>query len=129
MVVNKSDREGADRTEKDLMHMLGLREGERRDIEIVRAIAVRGLKEGSGISELAEAVESHRERGRERFAKAAERRAQTHIIELVRGLLSDRIERSISAAGGFAELARDVAERRTDPYTVAESLIKELAQH
>ncbi len=37
LVVNKADREGADRTERDLRHMLGLRaEGERREVEIDR---------------------------------------------------------------------------------------------
>ncbi len=58
LVVNKSDREGADRTERDLMHMLDLRaHGERKDVEIVRTIATKGTAEGSGIAELAKAVE------------------------------------------------------------------------
>src|SRR6185369_2075484 len=53
LVVNKADREGADRTERDLMHMLDLRTGDRKDVEIVRTIATRGTAEGSGIAELA----------------------------------------------------------------------------
>src|SRR6478672_6456706 len=53
LVVNKADREGADRTERDLLHMLDLRaSGERRDVEIVRTIATKGTAEGSGITEL-----------------------------------------------------------------------------
>src|SRR5213078_850477 len=62
LVVNKADREGADRTERDLMHMLDLRTGDRKDVEIVRTIATRGNAEGSGIRELADAIEKHRER-------------------------------------------------------------------
>ena len=59
LVVNKADREGADRAERDLMHMLDLRAtGERKDVEIVRTIATRGTAEGSGITELAAAVEA-----------------------------------------------------------------------
>jgi LAO/AO transport system kinase len=43
LVVNKADREGADRTERDLMHMLDLRaDGERKEVEILRTIANRG---------------------------------------------------------------------------------------
>src|SRR5690606_28762926 len=62
LVVNKADREGADRAERDLMHMLGLREGERREVEIVRTIAAWGVREGSGIAELAAAIEARRRR-------------------------------------------------------------------
>src|SRR5215468_11939196 len=63
LAVNKADREGADRTERDLLHMLDLRaSGERKDVEIVRTIATRGTAEGSGIAELAVATEGHRER-------------------------------------------------------------------
>ncbi len=75
LVVNKADREGADRTERDLMHMLDLRAaGERKDVEIIRTIANRGLGNGSGIAELAEAIERHREAawpGRRRWPRAA----------------------------------------------------------
>src|SRR5262249_1145706 len=60
LVVNKADREGADRTERDLMHMLDLRTGDRKAVQIVRTIATRGTAEGSGITELAAAVEEHR---------------------------------------------------------------------
>src|SRR6476661_4932521 len=48
LVVNKSYRKGAATTERDLMHMLDLRAGERRDVQIVRTIATKGNAEGSG---------------------------------------------------------------------------------
>src|SRR4051794_18373285 len=61
LCVNKADREGVDRTVRDLLHMLDLRaSGDRRDVEIVRTIATKGTAEGSGIRELATAIESHR---------------------------------------------------------------------
>ncbi len=127
LVVNKSDREGADRTERDLMHMLGLREGARGDVEIVRTIASHGLKDGSGIIDLANAIEHRRRHLKERLQEAAQRRAQTHIVELVRGMLGDQVETLIASAGGISELAHDVANRSRDPYTVAESLVSSLA--
>src|SRR5258706_1488355 len=60
LVVNKADREGADRTERDLMHMLDLRSGDRKDVTIIRTIATRGTAADSGIADLAGAVEAHR---------------------------------------------------------------------
>ena len=58
LVVNKADREGADRTVRDLTHMLELRPHEAVEVEIVRTVAT----SGKGIDELAKACERHRER-------------------------------------------------------------------
>jgi LAO/AO transport system kinase len=128
LAVNKADREGADRTERDLLHMLDLRAtGERKEVEIVRTIATRGTAEGSGIAELAAAVERHRERawGADSTARATAR-AAAHLGELVRALLSDRAQRALHARGGLDEIARAVVERRSDPWTLAEQLVDAL---
>jgi LAO/AO transport system kinase len=128
LVVNKADREGADRTERDLMHMLDLRTGDRKDVEIVRTIATRGTAEGSGIAELATAIEAHRKRawtGESAMARANVR-ATAQLAELVRALLADRAARTMAARGGLAEIARAVVERRQDPWTIAEQLVATL---
>src|SRR5438067_13798046 len=58
LCVNKADREGVDRTVRDLLHMLDLRaEGASKHVEIIQTVATRG----SGIVELADAIERHRE--------------------------------------------------------------------
>jgi LAO/AO transport system kinase len=106
--------------------MLDLRaHGERKEVEIVRTIATRGTAEGSGIAELAAAVERHRARawtGPGAVERAAAR-ASVHLQELVRALLSDRAAHEIDARGGLGELARAIAERRADPWTLAEQLV------
>jgi LAO/AO transport system kinase len=126
LVVNKADREGADRTERDLLHMLDLRAtGERKEVQIVRTIATRGLAEGSGIAELAAAIEAHRARAwtGPGAAERARARAGAHLAELGRALLADRAARALAARGGLGEIAEAVAERRTDPWTMAEQLV------
>ena len=128
LVVNKADREGADRTERDLMHMLDLRTGDRKAVDIVRTIATRGTAEGSGITELAAAVEAHRQRawtGDGGAARAMER-ATSQLAELVRALLADRAARALAARGGMVQIARDVVEKRQDPWTIAEQLVDTL---
>ena len=126
LVVNKADREGADRAERDLLHMLDLRaSGERKEVEIVKTIATRGIAEGSGIAELATAIEAHRARAwsgpaAEPRAKA---RAGAHLAELVRALLADRAAHTLQAQGGLGEITEAVVLRRTDPWTVAEQLV------
>ena len=128
LVVNKADREGADRTERDLLHMLELRAGDRKDVAIVRTIATRGIAEGSGIAELAAAIEAHRARawsgeGAERRALA---RAGAHLGELVRALLADRAARAVSDHGGVEGLAAGIVAHRSDPWTVAEEIANSL---
>jgi GTPase len=126
LCVNKSDREGADRTVRDLMHMLDLRPaGDRKEIEIVNTVATRGLAPGSGVDELCAAIGRHRERawvgeGGEARARA---RAAAQVAELVRALLADRAERALARSGGLDEVAAAVAERRQDPYTAAEAIL------
>ena len=126
LVVNKADREGADRTERDLLHMLDLRaNGERKAVEIVRTIATRGNVDGSGIAELVVAIQAHAQRtwhGPTAEARAASR-AASHIAELVRALLADQVEAALVKRGGLLEFASAVAKRETDPWTVAESLL------
>lgn len=126
LVVNKSDREGADRTERDLLNMLDLRAtGERKEVEIVRTIATRGTAEGSGIIELGAAIERHRERawsGPTAEARAIAR-ATFHLAELVRGLLADQAAKATSSRGGLGEIAKAVVDRTSDPWTVAEQLV------
>jgi len=131
LCINKADREGADRTERDLMHMLDLRgTGEHnKDVPIVRTIATRGNADDSGVRELADAIEAHRERawtGEVGQARAV-RRATAQLAELVRGLIADRAERAVARVGGLAPIATAVVAHRLDPYTAAEQIVAGVA--
>ena len=129
LCINKADREGADRAERDLLHMLDLRaDGERKQVEILRTIANRNVGTGSGIGELAEAIDRHRALAWSGEAGVARTtaRAAAQVAELVRGLLADRVEAALAARGGLADLAADVAAKRTDPWTLAETVVGSL---
>jgi LAO/AO transport system kinase len=130
LCVNKADREGADRTVRDLLHMLDLRAGSdgvsraaEKEVEIIQTIASRGLAEGSGIVELADAVERHREKAwtGEAGERRGRARAGAQVAELVRALLADKVERGL--ASRLDEVAAAVVERREDPYTAAEKIV------
>lgn len=126
LVVNKADREGADRTERDLVHMLGLRaDAARSRVEIVRTVATRGIATGSGIADLAAAIERHRAEVWNGPTAAARRlaRAEAHVVELVRALLADRAARALADRGGLSEIARAVVDHTADPWTLAEELL------
>ena len=123
-VLNKSDREGADRLEEQLHAMLSLvmpRDGWHP--AVVRTVAT----ENQGIGSLAETVarfRAHFETSGERARKHTEH-WRNHLLELLESRL---VEQVLTSAGGEAalnRLAADVAERRKDPFTaVAEILAK-----
>jgi LAO/AO transport system kinase len=129
LVVNKSDREGADRTVRDLFHMLELREqGGPKQVEIIKTVAAWGLREGSGIVELSNAIEQHKQEMSigDVAVRAAERRAAAYLAELVRSLLAERADTALARLGGLAQLAQEVACRKRDPYSAAETIMSAL---
>jgi LAO/AO transport system kinase len=127
--VNKSDREGADRTVRDLRHMLELNttvSGARKDgweIPIIKTVAARN----EGVGELWDAVAQHRallERSGELIKREAQR-AKTELVEVLRERLLREALRKLSAQGAaLDDLANKIARRELDPYTVADDAAK-----
>jgi len=121
-VLNKADREGADRLEEQLHAMLALvmpRDGWHPPV--LRTIAT----DNQGIEALAAAIakfRAHFEAGSERSRKHAEH-WRNRLLELLEARILDRV---LHAAGGEAalnQLASDVAERRKDPFTAVSELL------
>jgi LAO/AO transport system kinase len=123
LVVNKSDREGAERTARDLRHMLSLRAARTHTVTVVPTIATRGVAQGSGIAELAAAIEVHRAGAwtGPGAVSRARTRARAQLDGLVRALLAERAARILAAS--VTDPADDLVERRTDPWTLAERLV------
>jgi LAO/AO transport system kinase len=124
--VNKSDREGADRTVRDLRSMLelnhamlGAGEDAGHEIAIVKCVASRG----EGIPELWDAVEAHYRflKGGPGLLERETERARTELVEVLRERLLDVALRRLAQQGAHLdELASRIARRETDPYTVAD---------
>jgi LAO/AO transport system kinase len=121
-VLNKSDREGADRVEAELEAMLHLapdREGWKP--RIIRTVAT----ENKGIEELALAVEQYRENFRQ--SEGQQEKKLEHWKRRLLALAEDMFLRRIIAgdAGQSAldSLAHEVAGRRKDPYAAARELL------
>ena len=121
--VNKSDREGADRTVRDLRSMLELNHVLGRDaaheIAIVKSVASRG----EGIAELWNAIDSHYQflRSGPGLLQRETQRARSELVEVLRErLLKVALERLASQGAQLDDLALRIARRETDPYTVAD---------
>ena len=121
-VLNKSDREGADRLEQELLAMLSLvmpRDGWQPPV--VRTIA----SENKGIDVLAATIAKfrvHFESSGERRRKHVEHWKQ-RLIELVESRL---LQKALGGAGGEArltELAGEVADRKKDPFAAVNEIL------
>jgi LAO/AO transport system kinase len=114
-VLNKADREGAERTFKDLAMVLSLADHDEHTWlpPIVRTVAARG----EGIDELVAAIARHRTWMEQGGRLVARRRAQLRLR--VETILKDRV---LAAAREQAGLEREVErgfEERVDPYALA----------
>jgi LAO/AO transport system kinase len=122
LCVNKADRDGADRTVRDLAGMLELRGHDQAEVEIVRTVAT----SGTGIDELANAVERHRDRdgGKDRVARRR-RRARATVREIALDRFRAQIDAWLDDSAQASEIAA-VAERTQDPYTSAGHLMSDV---
>src|SRR5580692_2133827 len=121
-VLNKADREGADRLEQQLMAMLSLvmpRDGWHPPV--VRTVA----SESKGIETLAETIAKFR-----KHFEASGERERKHVEHWKRrrlGVIESRlVERVLGGADGESQLAgmaKEVAERKKDPFTAVNELL------
>ena len=120
-VVNKSDREGADRTATAIESNLALQSygaGEWRP-PIIKTEATTGR----GVAELWAAIQAfraHSETGRQ---KRRRMRAEYRLRELLTHQLLDHIERDVLAPGEMQAVLDRIAARDIDPYSAAAAIL------
>ena len=121
-VLNKADREGADRLEQQLLAMLSLvapRDGWQPTV--VRTVAT----ESKGIDALAETVtkfRKHFEASEERQRKRADHWKQ-RLIEMLQAQLLERVLDGAAGEKLLDELAADVANRKKDPFAAVGEIL------
>jgi LAO/AO transport system kinase len=122
-VLNKADREGADRLEEQLHAMLSLvmpRDGWHPPI--VRTVAT----ENRGIGELAAEIEKFRKH----FESSGERKKKdiehwkNRLIEMLESRLLERVLDGKEGEARLRDLAAAVADRKQDPFSAVSELLK-----
>lgn len=123
-VVNKADREGADRAVASIEAVLSLRgegdDGWRPPVVPTEATA------GKGVDEVIDAVERFRRHEGERLGRRRRERISTRLRERVSRLLLERLEREVLAAGEFGAMVDRVSAREIDLHAAARALASRL---
>lgn len=130
-VVNKADRDGADRTVRDLRMMLELRASDVAEGSweppIVRCVATRG----EGIDTLVSAIDRHKAQLDE-TGKRVERevaRARTELLQRLQGrLLRYAIGALERQEGSLDAVAERIARRELDPYELSKEITSRLKE-
>jgi LAO/AO transport system kinase len=128
-VVNKADREGADRTRRDLETMVSLNEYE--EGEWVPPVMPTEAANGKGVPELLETVMRHRavmfgEGNLDRFRRE---KATVELFELLKGRLLQAAVDDLRRHDLLDPLIADIAARRADPYSIVEKIVDHSFAH
>ena len=125
-VINKSDRDGAERVEREIraLQSLALRH-DGWTPPIVKTVA----SEGTGVAELAAAIEGYEaylKKENLALKKSAEN-WQQRLVEMLRDAMLEKARAQLGD-GNVARLAAEVAEHKRDPYTLVEEIAANVAK-
>ncbi len=124
-VINKCEREGADKMERDLRMVLEM--GRKREDGWEPLIFKTEAVLGKGIFELVYGIYRHKQalEDSEGFKKKMRERAKATFLEILENELMMRFIEKIETKGEMESIIDDLINRRTDPYSIAEKIIKE----
>lgn len=124
-VINKADREGADRLNLEIEMMLELNSEKvswRPPIKRTQASS------GEGISELAVSIEEHinylNDSGE--MIKRRTQRTKNELLTRIDDQIGRYVLQKIEATGEFENIVKKIQQRQQDPYTVVSEILKKV---
>ena len=124
-VINKSDREGAEKVERDLRMVLEM--GKRREMNWIPPIVKTEAVLGKGISELVQGIREHRQalEQSEAMKEKMRERAKAAFLGILESEVMSHFLRRIDRDGQWKTILDDLACRRIDPYSLVEKMMSE----
>jgi LAO/AO transport system kinase len=128
-VVNKSDREGADRTCRDLETMVSLNDYE--EGEWVPPVVRTEAYSGKGVPELVAVVARHAAHlfSGDRLEAFRREKASVELLEMLKTRLLEKAVADLEAEGLLGKLVSDIAARRKDPYGIVDKVVNHHFAH
>ena len=125
-VINKADRENANKTFTDIQAMLELSNAKIRwRPAIVKTIAITG----EGVKQLLEKIDEHTKHLAEGEAIHRQRRiVETELVESIKQKTAEQIIEALRSSGKLERLISQILERKIDPHTAAERALAEQNQ-
>ncbi|RME01136.1 MAG: hypothetical protein D6812_08550 [Deltaproteobacteria bacterium] len=126
-VVNKADREGAERTVRDIRQMLELREFAKDQWQ--PPIVLTTATEGRGIPELAAEIEKHYAdlTTRPDFEERKRRKAKERFLRLLRDEMMDHLLDALAGEERLERIVDRLTRKEIDPYGAATLVLDTLS--
>jgi LAO/AO transport system kinase len=129
-VINKADREGADRTYQDLVTMIDMRQKTpARDgwrPQVFKTEAPKSL----GLPELMTAILAHRDYlrrdGGQHLTRLMAPRLRQELVDLILQGIREKVLPLVLADEALHQALTDIAARKTDPYSVSDGIVARL---
>jgi LAO/AO transport system kinase len=125
-VINKSDREGAERVEREIRALQSLAvRSDQWTPPIVKTVA----SDGAGIAELAASISAYEDYLQKEglVLKHNIQNWQERLIEMLRDSLLDLARRQLGDQN-LSRYAAEIVEHKRDPYTLVEEIVGKLAK-
>jgi LAO/AO transport system kinase len=125
-VVNKADREGADRTARELSTMLDMRHTveDGWNPKVMKTEAQRG----TGIEELTEEILSHRAffQSSGAITDFLQNRSKRHFISILRDTMLNKALLIMAESNDLNRIVKEMNDHRIDPYSAVEEVISKI---
>jgi LAO/AO transport system kinase len=127
LVVNKADREGAERTFQDLLMMIDMRTAKAPGAWLPKVFMTQA-KEDQGVVELLGGVREHREflrgDGGQALKAARVARIRQEFLELLKEGVYTHLVHRLAQGGSIDRIIQEILNKKTDPYSASEALIR-----
>lgn len=126
-VINKADREGADRTYQDLVTMLHMRADLKDADGWQPGVFLTEAPKNVGVEELMAGIFAHQQylqqdRGKH-LKKILYQRTRAELLDLIKEGVVQTILQHITVNDRLDQLIADILAKKTDPYTVSEKIV------
>ncbi|MDY6953540.1 MAG: methylmalonyl Co-A mutase-associated GTPase MeaB [Thermodesulfobacteriota bacterium] len=128
-VVNKADQGGVEKTIKELQAMLDMNtQGGGQHHWRPPIVATEAIR-NRGVDELLSHIEAHKAflfgQGGKHLKGHMRKRALRELVETIKESVVTEIMQDLEASDAFEDMLDDIAEKRTDPFTLCEQIMKE----
>ncbi|MFP3868155.1 MAG: methylmalonyl Co-A mutase-associated GTPase MeaB [Desulfobacteraceae bacterium] len=126
-VINKADRDGAERTYQDLVTMLEMRSASQETDGWQPGVYLTEAPRNVGVAALMQGIFAHQQflhqDGGKVLQKTVYQRVRAELIDLIKAGIAQKIMQSLTANDQLEQLIDEILEKKTDPYTVSEDIV------
>ncbi len=126
-MINKADRDGADKTLNDLRLMIEMGQNKYKEGRWKPPILKAQAVFDKGVAELLEGIEEHRSYLNNALGglNSRKRKKNVHeeLVEMVKNRLVEEVLNDLTETGQFEKAVESIVEGNVDPYTACDNLV------